>query len=89
MPDDLDYLWIDKLLSSPKAWTQEDAAAIEHMLKNQRDAVASLHPLDTKLREGMQGMVERMEEALTEYRLSRGHPDVRSGDEGTNPETSI
>jgi hypothetical protein len=48
VPDDLDYEWLGRLISSPDDWTDEDLSAARSMIANQRRGLAELHPKDVK-----------------------------------------
>ena len=64
MPDDLDYEWLGRLISSPDDWTDEDLSAARSMIANQRRGLAELHPKDVKGHRSVQGVIDELEAAL-------------------------
>ncbi len=64
MPDNEDYAALDRLLSSPEAWSAEDASAARSHLRHQEDAVMSVHPRDAHRREAMQAVADDLRAAI-------------------------
>jgi len=71
VPDDLDYQALKALLDDPEAWTAEQAASAQLLLRGQRDALRTVHPKDQRLRERMQSVVEEIERAIQRWEGAR------------------
>jgi len=64
MPDQQDYADLERLLKDPRPWTKEEAAAMQSLLKTQRDAAAAVHPKDRRRQAEMYRLVQQIEEAI-------------------------
>lgn len=67
MPDDQDYRWLADRLRDPGSWTEKDYSAMRFLARNQRESLATMHPLDRKRRASVQRAAEEIEAALATY----------------------
>ncbi len=71
MPDDEDYKWLADRLASPASWTEKDYSTICALARNQRDSLATMHPLDKKRRASVERAAEEMEAAMAHHESLR------------------
>ena len=64
MPDGHDYRAFFDLLDRPEAWSARDREQVERVLDQQRELLASCHPLDAKRRASLAAIVHQIEAAL-------------------------
>ena len=69
MPDDLDYQHVADLLGRPETWTDEEAGTIRFLLRQSRDDLKTVHPLDRKRREEAETVIRDYEAALARYSI--------------------
>ncbi len=67
MPDDEDYKWLADRLVNPASWTEKDYSTIRFLARNQRDAIASMHPQDKKRCASAERVAQEMEAAMALY----------------------
>lgn len=67
MPDNEDYEWLADRLANPFDWDEKDYSAVRFLARNQRDALASMHPLDRQRRASAEEAAAEMEAAMAQH----------------------
>jgi hypothetical protein len=64
VPDDQDYADLARLLAHPEDWTSEQTRMMRWMLREQTGYLAEMHPLDARGRKNLQGLLDKLTEAI-------------------------
>ena len=67
MPDDQDHEWLAERLRDPPGWTERDYATMRFLARNQRESLATMHPLDKQGRASVERAAEKIEAAIATY----------------------
>ena len=71
VPDNEDYAQLGRLLASPEAWTDAEAAYMQSLVRSQEQAIAECHPRDEKRRRSMEHLRIELIAAVAQWRSPR------------------
>lgn len=77
MPDDLDHVWLRKLLDHPERWTGKDHDAIAFFLRQAHEDLVRTPTHHAGTISDLRRSIARYETAMDQYRASRPSPRPR------------
>jgi hypothetical protein len=67
VPDDLDYVWLGRLIDHPESWSAGDLTAARQLVADQQIALDEEHPKDARGRQAKQDVIDALEAAIERH----------------------